>query len=622
MRRAHSMHARPSGRPHRRAVVLLMSLVVITIGALIATTILYFSSAPSYTSQTGLRFTQSRAMAWSGVQAVMSQLSVQRDDLLQGKAPTLTEYWTVPSEEGEGATRWGFRVLRVRAGDGGDRVGAWVSCEGEMGKIDVNSAPKEILVKLPGITESLAGAIITARNQRPFTSVAELLRVPGVTAAMLFEGGVEPTTSSPGEDAGESKDDATEDDMPAAAARERSADRTGPDGASSERPTSSTSLLHTESASSDRRPLCEFVTVFSFDPEVQLGFGPKASEAKGNQRINLNTEWSDELGSAIERRFDRSVADGVKNLLNSGRTFKKPSDIVKTLRSFQIKPESWVEVLDAFTTSEEEYRFGQVDLGAASETVLACIPGITATSAKEIVFRRARLDEERRRTAVWPVLEGILTEDEFEKAADFITARCLQWRVVVEGGVVPAQDETAWDESEGSGGRWEGSSTAGAGALSASEFARRVDRRAAPQTKDRVVLEAVIDVSSQRPRVAMLRDVTHLALAKRLAGDIKASEPTDEPADPAATTPAASAGGSSTTREAASAAHDLDLGGLELDDLEMPETSPPPDISSTSPEPSVNDTNRTSSPPPPPSPRPPVDRRVGRWTAGGQGGKQ
>ncbi len=43
-------------------------------------------------------------------------------------------------------------------------------------------------------------------------------------------------------------------------------------------------------------PLQRYLTVYSFDPEVQVGFGAKASEATGKQRININVAWSEELG--------------------------------------------------------------------------------------------------------------------------------------------------------------------------------------------------------------------------------------------------------------------------------------------------------------------------------------
>jgi hypothetical protein len=213
-----------------------------------------------------------------------------------------------------------------------------------------------------------------------------------------------------------------------------------------------------------------------------------------------------------------------------------------------------------------------------------------------------------------------MTEDEFEKAVNHITARCLQWRVIIEGGIVPSRDEASWDGggAGGDGGaRWEGSTVESA-PLDAAEFTRRVDRRDIAKTRERIVLEAVIDVSSLRPRVAMLRDVTHVALARRLGADVKAALPdepdaTDTPATPEP--PKTTSTADTAARE--SAGHDLDLGGLELDDLEPTETSTPPDISSPSESQPDKDTSPGSTTPAGSS----ADPRVGRWTTGGQGGK-
>ena len=138
------------------------------------------------------------------------------------------------------------------------------------------------------------------------------------------------------------------------------------------------------------------------------------------------------------------------------------------------------------------------------------------------------------------------------------------------------------------------------------------------KTRERIVLEAVIDVSSLRPRVAMLRDVTHVALARRLGADVKAALPDEsEAADTAATPEPLKKPSAADTAARENAGHDLDLDGLELDDLEPTETSTPPDISSPSEGQPDKDTSRGSTTPAGSS----ADPRVGRWTTGGQGGK-
>ncbi len=171
--------------------------------------------------------------------------------------------------------------------------------------------------------------------------------------------------------------------------------------------------------------------------------------------------------------------------MERGEKFEKPSTIVKKLRELKVEPKDWVEVMDAFTTNPDQYRLGAVDLLTAPAPVLECVPGITPEAAEAIVARREKLDSARRGTPAWPVLEDIMKPEDFEKAVDFLTSRCAQWRVVVEGGVFPeASDGTTAER----GPDWEPS-----GGSTASELLPQ-----APPLLDRVVLEAVVDVSSRR----------------------------------------------------------------------------------------------------------------------------
>ncbi len=441
----------------RRGSILVLSLLVVTIGALVGTSIIYYSGADRRAADMGVRRVQARAMAWSGVQAAMAELSKQRDALIEGEAPTLTEIWLSPvavqgaaMAPASAGARWGFRLLPV----------AGQTSWSEMGKLDVNNAPAEVLAKLPGMGEELAGKIVTARDQRRFTSVPELLTVPGMSYETLYGGGN--IVAAPSDGDGEA-----------------------PGGAAA--------------------PLSRYITVYSFDPEVQVGFGAKASEAAGKQRININAPWSEELGSAIEERFDKNIAEGVKGLIERGEKFEKPSSIVKKLIELRVEPKDWVEIIDAFTTNPDQYRLGAVDLLTASVTILQCVPGISTEAAEEIVARREKLDSARRGTVAWPVLEDIVKPEDFENAVDFLTSRSLQWRVVVEGGIFP-------DVAEGGTGDrgpdWEPSTEA----LSSEQMA-------ATPLRDRIVLEAVLDVSSLRARVAYLRDVTFLPTARTLAAE-------------------------------------------------------------------------------------------------------
>jgi hypothetical protein len=103
-----------------------------------------------------------------------------------------------------------------------------------------------------------------------------------------------------------------------------------------------------------------------------------------------------------------------------------------------------------------------------------------------------------------------MTPSQFQSCVDSTTTRSMQWRVRIEAGISRSGMEAEVSPRGRRG-------TARDGAIGGSFRGADADRRDDAQLDDRVVLEAVIDVSSQRPRVAYLRDVTHLELSFSLA---------------------------------------------------------------------------------------------------------
>ncbi len=426
--------AYPSKPARSRALVILVVMVVVTLSALIGSSVLLMGENAGVSAAHDRRSTQSRLAAWSGVQAVMSRLHEQRDDLLDGAAPVLPESWTFPIEQGARAPA--FRVVGL---------GGQLAATSENAKLDVNLASAEMLEALPMIDTALARSIVEAR---PFESVAELGSVPGVTPELLY---------------GERAD----------------------------------------GLESGAIPLVEVLTVFSFDPNIQLGAGEQGDEHRGDRRVNLGLGWSDALEDAVVDRWDESAAEFLRTLFEQGENLKRTSDVVALYRRFGASPEDWVEGLDALTTIDSEHVRGLVDLNRASPEVLGALPGIDERQARDIADARERLGLDQRRSIVWPVIEGILTPDEFQEACDWLTTRSMQWRVRIEGGALVGDE----DSDEFSGGA---------------------------EMRDASVLECVIDVSSRRPRVAYLRDVTGLELALVMGGTSEDKiDPTDEVRDPA-----------------------------------------------------------------------------------------
>lgn len=211
----------------------------------------------------------------------------------------------------------------------------------------------------------------------------------------------------------------------------------------------------------------ERLTVFAFEPNLQAGAG--GLEA-GSERIFIGDGWTDELKPALGARLSARAAAAVEKGLRAGSP-KSMGDVVGVLRQEQVPVREWPAVLDALTVSPDAYLAGRVDVHSARREVLRALPGMSDALAEQVVRTRDRIDPEARLSVVWLVQQGVLTAGQFQGLVDSITGRCFQWRVRVEGGF---------------GG--EGESPA----------------------QDRVILEAVVDLSGATPRLAYLRDITHL----------------------------------------------------------------------------------------------------------------
>ena len=451
----------------RRAMVLLGVMIVIAMAALAGTTAMYLAQAELAASRTALKRVQSRAMAWSGVQAAMAEMADQRDKLLDGQSPELTQQWELFAEDG------GPRgVIRLTAWteDGPTAVS-------ESAKLDLNTATAEMLGKL-GLDERTAAAVVAARGKARLASVGDLARVEGFDVGLLEGTGA--GEAAGGRDPGDSL-----------------AGLSGADAAGR--------------SPSAHEGLGRLVTVFSFDPNIQCGLGNNGSDHRGNLRVNLHTEWSDRLAAAMDERFGQGASAGLKAMFDRGVQFKTMGDVAAAAQQAGLPVTGWGPIFDALCVSDDPYIIGCVDVNRAEATVLAALPGISRGAADQIVQIRDKLDAEAKRTVCWPLVQGVLTAEQFGQAVDHLTTRSMQWRVRVEAGFGSAVDgERAADE----------------------------------RLEDRVVLEAVIDVASERPRVAYLRDVTlerAMASVYAKAKSVDQEEPAEpalEPSAPVAETPA------------------------------------------------------------------------------------
>lgn len=548
-----------------RGMVLLAVLVIITIAALIGSTLLVTVDAERSGAQTTLRRTQTRALAWSGAQLVMAQFAEQREKMLSGEDIDITDEWELFTDE------FG-RTAVIRLMPVGPDGQVFVS---ETAKLDINHATKEMLAAVPGIaTEERAQKIIDAR---PFSSVEELVRVDGFAADLLYgfsdtpesllAAPVDPVEGQP-----------SPSPMPAG-------DLSGLEGAGAP-------------------ALIDLLTVFSFDPNVQAGLQDK--DKLGKLRVNLNVPWSDRLAKAIADQWGEETVQVAEQVFKSGMTFQNDQQLIGNVMQMGVtEADQIAPLLDAITTSDDMYRLGRVDIMRAPAEVLDALPGIDLATAYEIIDARERLSDEERLSPTWIVQEDLMTLENFVKLSDFVTTRSSQWRVRVEAGYRSA-DAIA--------------SVAGVADSVTKGLAE--DWATDDALEDSVIYDIVIDAASERPRIAYLREVTLLELARALrtqdigrkAGSDReqyddelaaalgledplataGAEPAPTDADDSVGTPEESQ--ASLDRAARRAARDQRRTQARPDRTAAPEPEPAPEAT---------------------MPGEPVDRRIGRWRSGG-----
>ncbi len=253
------------------------------------------------------------------------------------------------------------------------------------------------------------------------------------------------------------------------------------------------------------RGLSDVVTVYGFEPALQQD---------GTLRINLNSPWSDELAERVTERFGSGASETLQGIMASGTTFDSDSKIFEVLNFFQMQPSEWPEIIDTFTADESEMHYGRLDINTASYEALLGLPGIEPSQATEIVQMRDDLADDERATIAWPAIRGIIEAQAYEQIGGLITTRSWTYRLRLAAGEIDADDADDLD---------------------------------APLTHA-VVYEFVVDLSSPRPRLAYLREITWLRSTALIAAHstfegadddagiddagIEDAEPQDGPADP------------------------------------------------------------------------------------------
>ncbi len=378
-----------SGGAHRRGSVLII-VIWVCLG-LVALTV-YFANA--MTSE--MRAADNRAAEVSARQAVTSGTRYAAYVLSQfatnGTVPYRDDYKCEALPVGDAMFWFIGRDLDERP-----TTDPMFGLVDEASKINLNTAPRSMLEALPGMTPELVDAIVSwrARNQSgggdstygrldpprvnkggPFETVDELRLVYGATLDLLF-----------GEDTNRNGVlDDNENDGEASAPRDNSDGLIQPG-------------------------ILEYVTVYSRQPNTR---------ANGSRRINITTAQNRQQLNQVLQRFGPQRAAQIIAAIGPGEI----RSVAEFMLTSRMTAEEFGQIRGDITVSTGTTVQGLINVNTASETVLACIPGIGPENAAALVaYRIANPDV--RRSFTW--ITQVLSRNAIVRAGPYLTDQSYQF---------------------------------------------------------------------------------------------------------------------------------------------------------------------------------------------------
>ena len=278
----------------------------------------------------------------------------------------------------------------------------------EAGKINLNSASLEMLLKLPGMTSELAASLIDWRDtdsdvtsggaedeyyllqpeayhckNAPLETVDEILLIKGGTKELLYG---EDTNLNGILDDNENDGDASE---PAD-------DRDGRLDAG----------------------FYDYVTVYSAEANT---------DSEGNARINITSaDARKELQTALQEATSEERALEIMNQIPTNATYTNILDFY--FRS-GLTDDEFSTLADRLTTSSEQTLTGLVNVNTASEEVLLCLPGLETSDVEALLSYRST--NETLDSIAW--VTNVLTREKAVGIGSYITVRSFQYSADVVG---------------------------------------------------------------------------------------------------------------------------------------------------------------------------------------------
>jgi len=272
----------------------------------------------------------------------------------------------------------------------------------EAGKINLNSASLEMLLKLPGMTSELAASIIDWRDEdseistggaegeyylllsapysckdAPLETVDEILLIKGASEELLY-----------GED---TNLNGILDD------HENDGDASDPDDNRNGRLDAG---------------FYDYVTVYSVEANV---------DSDGNQRLNINTSNArSDLLSALQEVVEEDRALEIMNRIPTNPSY---DNVLEFYYGAALEYEEFVQIADRLTTSDQETLPGLVNVNTASKEVLLCLPGLEENDVESLLSYRSSNDELD--SVVW--VTQVLEREKAVEIGSYITTRSFQY---------------------------------------------------------------------------------------------------------------------------------------------------------------------------------------------------
>jgi type II secretory pathway component PulK len=264
----------------------------------------------------------------------------------------------------------------------------------EAGKINLNSASLEMLLKLPGMTAELAASIIDWRDENdeltpggaeseyyllladayqcknaPLETVEEILLIKDGSAELLY--------------GGDTNRNGIIDDYE-----------------------SSTGTLD--------RGFYDYVTVYSKESNT---------DSEGRERVNVSQSNSEELSTLLQESFPDKwtfIMDSVRQ-----GNFENVFQFYVAARNGGMTQEEFKTIVDRLTTSDDDEIQGLVNINTAPREVLLCLPELVESDVDKLISERGDGTDEALTTIAW-VLD-VLDEEKAVAIGGHITTRSMQY---------------------------------------------------------------------------------------------------------------------------------------------------------------------------------------------------